>query len=715
MPGFSKTLENYMMNPLLDWRNVPDSLQVTFTTCCKQKQSADASTKNGGANGTVSAAYNHQLRDSSLTDYFSFGVMATGASGRYEMCWDRGFLQTGTLVVAGPYNSHFVRCDYGDCKMKIVGESLHTIKASIVTKENGGPYVSTFYIIDTADECETATAASGKRNMEWVDAKFEWEFTILLRPEVVQPKPYKLCWNGVFIGRLVIGGPQFYQDHECWLTGTCELYSQAVYEQIGGGTTKIINKNVLNRYPKRYFFGEGIETEKEARAKIAANSSYLDDQCLFNGVHPEIVARDNAAERERMEKKRKGTLANYVRYSGDVAKRFKKKVDGVEYDFFYGDVELEILDPFTTASVQCYNHGSMGGINLIKYSPDCPAAGENGNCLHHPESEVGVLKVNGNYGRGVRGIKGNVYRFNGENDVAKYDGDLQYGVSVGKYILKNVPESHPIAVMNAVKYSPPNPCLVNGTNVTNTSKVGCENATLSYWSYMSDTAYVAQASTTTFAPSLLGDDDEDDFLASLYLGQGNTTNSSNVTVVAPPDPFCDCELCILQKDCTEKRCDCRDMHFFYNMPFDIRKEVKVGNYSVCWRAPNPEYFPINYTAAFIGLGGNTSIEQLKSNTSYSMLVKSYTSKNDKSMARNSNAPDLTLRLAPPDHVSEEEFNQNYYPLAKFVSAGDLKIYGPYLGQVHTCRANALYRCMLKLRGFGSFYGSLVAISYRAIN
>jgi uncharacterized protein YjdB len=64
-------------------------------------------------------------------------------------------------------------------------------------------------------------------------------------------------------------------------------------------------------------------------------------------------------------------LTNSVTYSGDVTKKLTKSVDGVSYDFYYGNITVQVNSNFNTVSIYCYNHGYMGGENLFTYSSSC--------------------------------------------------------------------------------------------------------------------------------------------------------------------------------------------------------------------------------------------------------------------------------------------------------------------------------------------------------
>ena len=41
------------------------------------------------------------------------------------------------------------------------------------------------------------------------------------------------------------------------------------------------------------------------------------------------------------------------------------------YDFYYGDISINVLDNFENVSVYCYYHGYMGGENLLQYDTTC--------------------------------------------------------------------------------------------------------------------------------------------------------------------------------------------------------------------------------------------------------------------------------------------------------------------------------------------------------
>ena len=54
-------------------------------------------------------------------------------------------------------------------------------------------------------------------------------------------------------------------------------------------------------------------------------------------------------------------------YAGDNYNKLIKQVNDVSYNFYYGDVVVNVNNDFDKASVYCYNHGYMGGENMLRH------------------------------------------------------------------------------------------------------------------------------------------------------------------------------------------------------------------------------------------------------------------------------------------------------------------------------------------------------------
>lgn len=61
----------------------------------------------------------------------------------------------------------------------------------------------------------------------------------------------------------------------------------------------------------------------------------------------------------------------FISYKGDSTKMYKKIVNNIEYEFYYGNIEVEVKKDFNSASVYCFNHGYMGGENILKFNNSC--------------------------------------------------------------------------------------------------------------------------------------------------------------------------------------------------------------------------------------------------------------------------------------------------------------------------------------------------------
>ena len=58
---------------------------------------------------------------------------------------------------------------------------------------------------------------------------------------------------------------------------------------------------------------------------------------------------------------------NLITYTGDSIKQLLP-VDGVMYDFYHGDITIQVYGNFDKISIYCFAHGYMGGENLFIYT-----------------------------------------------------------------------------------------------------------------------------------------------------------------------------------------------------------------------------------------------------------------------------------------------------------------------------------------------------------
>ena len=64
-------------------------------------------------------------------------------------------------------------------------------------------------------------------------------------------------------------------------------------------------------------------------------------------------------------------LESQISYTGDSNKKLNRMINGVNYDFYYGNISVTVSGDFEEVSVYCYYHGYMGGEDLLVYSSEC--------------------------------------------------------------------------------------------------------------------------------------------------------------------------------------------------------------------------------------------------------------------------------------------------------------------------------------------------------
>jgi len=126
-----------------------------------------------------------------------------------------------------------------------------------------------------------------------------------------------------------------------------------------------------------------------------------------------------------------------ITYTGDLDKISTKDVDSISYNFYYGDVTIEVDGDFGTASLYCYNHGYMGGEDLLTFSSDCTSP-----------PQILCLDPSGNMN--VVDSGGNKFLLNGETSYNQY---RKYGLNSGIYKITGVLDTNPIAIVNTTNSS----------------------------------------------------------------------------------------------------------------------------------------------------------------------------------------------------------------------------------------------------------------------
>ena len=118
---------------------------------------------------------------------------------------------------------------------------------------------------------------------------------------------------------------------------------------------ELLNTNsVVNVVNSRYIFN-GSNTYDESKNYGLRIGSYVLKN--VSSSHPIALLNND--------------ISNLITYDGDVSKKYNKEVFGTTadaiYDFYYGDVSVNVLGDFGNVSVYCFYHGYMAGQNLLHY------------------------------------------------------------------------------------------------------------------------------------------------------------------------------------------------------------------------------------------------------------------------------------------------------------------------------------------------------------
>lgn len=132
------------------------------------------------------------------------------------------------------------------------------------------------------------------------------------------------------------------------------------------------------------------------------------------------------------------TILNYgkediVYLTGDQTTSFTRKIDGIEYSFYYGDVFMYVNGDFGIMSMFMYNQGYAGGKYILRYNEIFDS--DKGIECFDADNMLSITPINGEQ----------VIGFNSPN------GDMparQYGLGKGTYVIKSVPKVCALTLLN---------------------------------------------------------------------------------------------------------------------------------------------------------------------------------------------------------------------------------------------------------------------------
>lgn len=198
-----------------------------------------------------------------------------------------------------------------------------------------------------------------------------------------------------------------------------------------------------------------------------------------------------------------GNWAN-ISYSGEPMKSISHTApDGHMYNYYYGDVTIQVSGNFGVISYDCSNHGYMGGQDRLVYDNTCPVVAvipttsttlqptttttEIPNSIIETTTTIipttleptttssTTLATSAEYCLSTAS-SGNTVTFSGGEYVFNGNSGL-YGMASGTYVFKNVSASHPIAFLN---YGKTNSITYSG-QYAGGNKVGADGNSYTYY------------------------------------------------------------------------------------------------------------------------------------------------------------------------------------------------------------------------------------------
>ena len=156
----------------------------------------------------------------------------------------------------------------------------------------------------------------------------------------------------------------------------------------------INDKNIIYNEYKRYTLGLGTY--------------------IFNNVpiqHPMAILNHN--------------IKDSVTYTGDNVLNKTINIDGIDYNynFYWGNITIHILNSFDVLSIYCYYHGYMGGKNLFTFNPDIKNEyiTENLNCSFFPEVKKILCLHNNNESAAIMKEKDGMQDLINSEELNKYE------------------------------------------------------------------------------------------------------------------------------------------------------------------------------------------------------------------------------------------------------------------------------------------------------
>ena len=205
---------------------------------------------------------------------------------------------------------------------------------------------------------------------------------------------FKLGYSIIDYVEIEIGGQIIDKQYGEWLDIWSQLsYTPEKYEMLMNLIQDRRHKFKYNNYRNSIYSNKEKKnkvntTKKEIQIKCLKYKSSVDvisfkgnNKFIFNnlnkynsnlkyGLHNGIYIFANIPKSNPIAILNKGKEKK-ISYLGDNDKKLIKSINGIKYNFYYGNIKVEIFDNFNNVSLCCYYNGYMNGKKLLIYSEIC--------------------------------------------------------------------------------------------------------------------------------------------------------------------------------------------------------------------------------------------------------------------------------------------------------------------------------------------------------
>ena len=229
-------------------------------------------------------------------------------------------------------------------------------------------------------------------------------------------------------------------------------------------STSIIHDIALDVNNKLTFDGTSLESLSLSGSRLCLGAGTY----IFNVAEDLPIAIEGATSSPYF-----GPQNSRISYSGDFYKRSVKGINNVPYYFYHGQVVVIVDDIFSTVNLYSFDNGYAGGENAFSFSrvtttttaaPTTTTTTTDSNLTYTRciDSDVSITVEAGNF----------------ILDGDPYDSNIKYGLNLGETLLRGVPQSHPIAILNYGKWDK---IKYSGKATNSVSHFGSDGKQYSYY------------------------------------------------------------------------------------------------------------------------------------------------------------------------------------------------------------------------------------------